>query len=142
MNLNQRTRKEQAMKTKIAIVLTVVSMLIATTALADNWECTSNGSSSGESLCYVSYVRFYPGNGTYVKAKLHDPSGDTTCNYVRIKVGTGGSGPGSVDEVRAAQAMLLTALTTGLPIKFWRLTSYGNSSECYAGTVIVSKPGH
>jgi hypothetical protein len=133
------------MKRSALFVLAFVSvMLAAGAASANRWECVNSGStsSSPKAVCYVSYVRYYPGAKTYVKAKLHDPLGRTGCSYVRVSLGSGSSGPGSVEEVRGSLSMLLTALTTGLPIKFYRLTSYGSSSDCYAGAVILSKPGH
>ena len=132
------------MKATITSLLFALITLTTGLAGADEWECTAGGSNSSgaEAVCYVSYVRFYPGKSTYVKAKLHDPDNVTSCNYVRVQIDTGNSGAQGIDEVRGAEAVLLTALTTGMPVKFWRLTSHGTSSDCTAGTVIISKPGN
>jgi hypothetical protein len=128
----------------VSIALFLSTLAVSDAARADHWECVASGSSSSSpaASCYVSYVRFYPGSTPYVKVKLHDPRNRTSCNYMRVKVNTGGSGPASIEEVRGSLAVLLTAMTTGLPIKFWRLTAHGSSSDCVAGTVIIAKPGH
>ena len=114
----------------------IVGILICSNiALADNWEC-----SDGTSKCYVTNVSFVPnGDNPYVKAKLHDPSAVTTCDFVRFQLNEGVT---SLESLRGVEAVLLTALTTGLPIRFWRLTSFGDGEECSAATIIVSKQGH
>lgn len=120
---------------KVVLLGTMAALLlIGYNALADQWEC-----SDGDSKCYVTYVRFFPGATTYVRAELHDPDGLTTCTHVRFQLG---SGVTSVEALRGVEAALLTALTTGLPIRFWRLTAYGDDTDCYASTIIVSKQGH
>lgn len=122
---------------KVVLLATMAALLlIGTNALADQWECSN---ASGDSGCYVTYVRFFPGATTYVRAELHDPDGLTTCTHVRFQVD---SGVTSVEALRGVEAALLTALTTGLPIRVWRLTAYGSDTDCYASTIIVSKPGH
>jgi hypothetical protein len=128
----------------LSISLVACTLTFASVARANHWECVASGSgsSSPAASCFISYVRFYPGAQPYVKAKLHDPDNRTNCNFVRVGINTGGSGPSSIEEVRGSLAVLLTALTTGLPVKFWRLTAHGSNSDCVAGTVIISKPGH
>ncbi len=111
-------------------------LLVSGEALADNWECDN---ASGDSACYVTYVRFFPNGTNYVRAELHDPDNTTTCTHVRFQMD---SGVTSLEALRGVEAALLTALTTGLPIRVWRLTSYGSDTDCYASTIIVSKPGH
>ncbi len=120
----------------------LATMAMSTAAYANDWQCTASNSSSSAALCYVSYVRYFPGNTAYVKAKLHDPDNKTGCDYVRVEIGTGSAGAQTREDVRSAEAVLLTALTTGMPIKFWRLTAHGTSRDCVAGTVIIAKPGH
>lgn len=111
-------------------------LIFSSVAMADDWEC----SSSGTSKCYVTNVRFDPnGDNPYVEAKLHDPSSVTTCNSVRFQLNEGVT---SLESLRGVEAVLLTALTTGLPVRFYRLTSFGSDQECSASTIIVSKQGH
>lgn len=120
-----------------AIMLGTIAalLLVGGEALADDWEC----SSGGDSACYVTHVRFFPNGTNYVRAELHDPDDTTTCTHVRFQMD---SGVTSLEALRGVEAALLTALTTGLPIRFWRLTAYGDDQDCYASTIIVSKPGH
>lgn len=121
-----------------AIMLGTIAalLLVSGKVLADDWECDN---ASGDSACYVTYVSFVPNGTNYVLADLHDPDNTTTCTRVRFQID---SGVTSLEALRGVEAALLTALTTGLPIRFWRLTSYGSDTDCYASTIIVSKPGH
>jgi len=117
-------------------VLIVGILLLGNVALADNWECSSDSASR----CYVTNVTFVPnGDNPYVKAKLHDPYSVTSCSFVRFQLNEGVT---SLESLRGVQAVLLTALTSGLPVRFWRLTSFGDDDECSAATIIVSKQGH
>lgn len=103
---------------------------------ADSLECSSNS----KSACYVSYVRFFPnGSDPYVSAKLHDPKGTTSCDYVTVRLNQGTS---NMLVVRAIEALLITALTTGMPIQFVRLDAYGDASDCFTNTVTLSSPGN
>ena len=118
----------------IAILTALAALAAASPARADSWEC-ADGSTSA---CYVSYVRFYPRGNPYVRAKLHDPRETTGCDYVRVRVAEGTDDP---DTVRAVEALLLTALTTGMAVRFFRLDRYGSETDCYASSVILSRPG-
>ncbi len=123
------------MKRIVLLGLTAALLAASSTALADDWECRQDS----QSKCYVTHVRYFPGATSYVRAKLHDPAGATTCTHVRFQLD---SGVTSEDALRGVEAVLLTALTTGLPIQFWRLTDHGDDADCYAATVIISKQGH
>lgn len=120
-----------------AIMLGTIAalLLVSGQALADNWECRDDG----DSACYVTYVRFFPNGTNYVQAEIHDPDDTTTCTTIRWEMG---SGVTSLEALRGVEAALLTALTTGLPIRVYRLTDHGSDTNCYASTIIVSKPGH
>lgn len=124
-------------KFTVKILYSFFVILAANTATAGNWLCSDGSGPDGEALCYVSNVRFFPGSPPYVRAKLHDPKRDTRCEHIRIEVGRGAS---SLEAVRGTEALLLVALTTGLPIKFWRVEK--TDSECYVSTVIIAKPGN
>ena len=123
------------MKLATTIGITILLLAMTAPAFADEWEC----SASSQSKCYVTHVRYFPDASPYAQAKLHDPDSATTCTHVRFAVA---SGVDSVEALRGVEAVLLTALTTGLPIRFWRLTAHGSATDCYAATVIVSKQGH
>lgn len=120
-----------------AIMLGAIAalLLVSGEALADNWECDD----SNDSACFVTYVEFHPNGTNYVLAELHDPDGVTTCTHVQFEMD---SGVTSLEALRGVEAALLTALTTGLPVRFWRLTAHGTDTLCYASTIIVSKVGH
>ena len=117
--------------------LVFLSICLASQAVwADSLECSSNS----KSACYVSYVRFFPnGAEPYVRAKLHDPKGTTSCTYVTVQLN---QGTNNILVVRAIEALLITALTTGMPVQFVRLDAYGDSSDCFANTVTLSSPGN
>ena len=121
------------MKNTIFALLLVWGFTAA--AQADSWECVSGD----KSACYVSYVRFFPNTSNYVRAELHDPDDVTGCNYVTVRVGEGTS---NLLVVRAIQALLTTALTSGMPIRFYRLDAFGDASNCSTNTVQLSLPGH
>ena len=104
-------------------------------AAADGWECVSDG----KSVCYVSYVRFFPNGTNYVRAQIHDPDEVTTCNYVTVRIG---EGTDNLLVLRAVQALLTTALTTGMPIRFYRIDAFGDASDCAADAVQLSAPSH
>jgi len=115
----------------LALVLIAIT---ASTASARTWECVEDA----RSKCYVSYVRFFPNGRPYVKAKLHDPEDTTTCEYVRVRVG---EGTDDLDTVRAINALLVTALTSGMPIRFLCIEEHGDERDCYAAGVVLSLPG-
>jgi hypothetical protein len=118
------------------IALIVGVLIFSGVALADEWECSIDG----DSKCYVTHVRFVPnGANPFVEAKLHDPSFATSCDLVRFQMNEGVT---SLESLRGVEAVLLTALTTGLPIRFYRLTDFGSNEECSASTIIISKKGH
>ncbi len=120
----------------ILALLTLVAVVApGAVASADGWECVAGS----KSKCYVSYVRFFPRGTVYVKAKLHDPDDTTTCSYVSVRLERGTD---NLDTVRAVEALLLTALTTGMPIRFYRLEQFGDDSDCFASGVSLSSPGH
>lgn len=119
----------------LALLALVAVVAPGSVALADDWQCVAGS----KSKCYVSYVRFYPRGNVYVKAKLHDPDDTTTCDYVSVRLDRGTD---NLDTVRAVEALLLTALTTGMPIRFYRLEQFGDDSDCYASGVSLSSPGH
>ena len=130
------------MKTMKAAIISASIFVVTTlsiTAHADAWECSAGSGSTSDAVCYVQNVRFYAGANPYVRAKIYDPENDTACEYIRFRLN---SGADSMEAVRGAESMLLTALTTGLPIKFYTRTAYGNSADCYGATLFVSKPGH
>ena len=110
--------------------------LVSPAVWADSLECSRNS----KSTCYVSYVRYFP-NGTdpYVRAKLHDPKGATSCDYVTARLNQGTS---NLLVVRAIEALLITALTSGMPIQFVRLDAHGDSSDCFTNTLTLSSPGN
>ena len=113
-----------------------ISLLAASPAArADEWECGEDG----ESRCFVTHVRYVPDATPYVRAKLHHPGSRTACTHVRFVLD---SGVTSEEALRGVEAVLLTALTTGLPIRFWRLEAHGDDQDCWASTVIISKHGH
>jgi hypothetical protein len=103
---------------------------------ADSLECSTDS----KSTCYVSYVRYFPnGSDPYVRAKIHDPNNDTTCSYVTVRLNQGTS---NLLVVRAIEALLITALTTGMPIQFVRLDAYGDTSDCFSNSLTLSSPGN
>jgi len=117
----------------IAAALTLLTLSPA--AFADDWECGEDS----QSRCYVTQVRYVPDAAPLVRAELHHPTSRTTCTSVSFVLG---SGVTSEEALRGVEAVLLTALTTGLPIRFWRLTDHGDAQDCVASTVIISKQGH
>ncbi len=127
------------MKKSIITIVAFAIMTLSGAAYADTWECTAGSSNSGDSACYVENVRYYTGSNPYVRAKIYDPNEETTCTYIRYQLN---SGADSLDAIRGIESMLLTALTTGMPIKFYRRTAYGSDTDCYGATLFVSKPGH
>ena len=123
------------MRAGLFVGVTCTLLLASPTALADEWACGEDG----QSRCYVTHVRYVAEATPYVEAKLHHPESRTTCTHVRFVLD---SGVTSEEALRGVEAVLLTALTTGLPIRFWRLTARGSDQECWASTVIISKHGH
>lgn len=119
----------------LSLFLGVAILATSVPAAADGWECVSDG----KSVCYVSYVRFFPGTNPYVRAEIHDPDGVTACNYVTVRLG---EGTANLLVVRAVQALLTTALTSGMPIRFYRLDAFGSASNCAANAVQLSAPSH
>jgi len=120
-----------------APALAILALALVSTpgaASADGWECVSDG----RSACTVSYVRFFPNGRPYVKAKLHDPGRTTSCTHVRVRIG---EGTDDLDTVRAAEALLRTALTTGMHVRFYRLEAFGDDEDCFASGVVLSAPG-
>ena len=123
----------------ILMTLTSVTSIagMSVDAQASEWLCSEGTGPVTKAICYVSSVRFQPGLKPYVRAKLHDPEGDADCEYIQIRYGDGAS---TVEALRGSEAVLLVALTTGLPIKFYSLEQQGE--DCYASSIIVAKPGH
>ena len=119
----------------LSLLLFVAILATSAPAFADGWECVSDG----KSVCYVSYVRFFPNGTNYVRAELHDPDEVTDCDYVTIRLG---EGTANILVLRAVQALLITALTTGMPIRFYRLDAFGDTSNCAANAVQLSAPSH
>ena len=125
---------------KTLVVTGLVLCCLAGSARADGWRCSKYNTSGSKAVCYISNVRFFPGENSYVKAKLHDPEEKTGCSTVTVKLN---HGAGSTAGVRGAEAVLITALTTGLPIKFFKLEAESPSAtDCYATSIIIAKPGH
>jgi hypothetical protein len=122
-------------KAILPLFLFAAILMAGAPAAADGWECVSDG----KSVCYVSYVRFFPNANPYVRAEIHDPDGVTGCNYVTVRLGEGTS---NLLVVRAVQALLTTALTTGMPIRFYRVDGFGTDSNCAANAVQLSAPSH
>ena len=122
-------------RTILTIFLFVSILATSAPVLADGWECVSDG----KSVCYVSYVRFFPNTNPYVRAEIYDPDEVTNCNYVTVRLG---EGTANLLVVRAVQALLTTALTTGMPIRFYQLDAFGDASNCAADAVQLSAPSH
>ena len=118
-----------------SVAVVAVLLGISPIAAADQWECGEDG----QSRCYVTDVRFVPEAVPYVRAGVSHPDSQSQCEHVRFVLD---SGVTSEEALRGVEAVLLTALTTGLPIRFWRLTAHGNDRDCWASTNIVSKQGH
>ena len=114
-----------------SILMTLAALTFGIAAHADSWECET-GNDGAE--CYVTNVRYYTGAGTYARAELSDPNNNTSCQYVRVKLDNGAVGD---EAVSAARSVLLTALASGLPVKFYRMSEYGSSSDCYAAHVMI-----
>jgi hypothetical protein len=121
----------------------VAVFVVRTTAKAhsgDVWYCSSNSNA----VCYVKYVEFHASdsssNDTYVHAQFTTQVGN--CAAVRVTKGGGAGFYGATAEtVKAAQASLLTALTTGLPIKFAAASGQNPADKiCQADVIVVSKP--
>ena len=90
------------------ILVGMIFTVFSTGAVAADWICVESGPAQ-KSMCYVSWVRF---DGDSVAVKLHDPAGESDgCNYVTFSLNTGPNGPQSLEEVRAAESILLAALT-------------------------------
>ncbi len=56
----------------LSLLLLVATFATSAPAFADGWECVSDG----KSVCYVSYVRFFPNTNPYVRAEIYDPDTD------------------------------------------------------------------
>lgn len=119
------------MRIQQLVLMTLTTVMISTVAHAGSWECET-GNDGAE--CFVTNVRYYTGAGTYVRAELSDPNNNTSCQYVRVKMDNGAV---SDEAVSAARNILLTALASGLPVKFYRMSDYGDSSDCYADYVMI-----
>lgn len=123
----------------ISLLFATLTTLAAAPAFADSWQCADGAGSADAAACFVTNVRFNPDTSPYVRAKIHDPDGVTACTYVTIQLNTGGV---TTEGVRGVESLLITALTTGLPIKFWKIDSAGSSTDCYATSVFLAKPGN
>ena len=86
---------------------------------------------SGHAVGFVEQVSYSP-NLVTVTAVLQ-PSSDCACASIRVE-GTAAS----EGVIRGVQALLLTALTTGLPIKF----DYDGTApnDCVATKIVIAKP--
>jgi hypothetical protein len=119
---------------KLIIVLSAFAVLfVASSAKAATLYCHS----SNQVKCYVKRVSFSSGNGgVYVVGQLSTTGATNPCNFVRVKVGDTGA---DINEVKAAESVLLTALTTGLPIMFWGPDGEG-SGTCDSTELFVGRP--
>ncbi|MCP3952080.1 MAG: hypothetical protein GY697_07670 [Desulfobacterales bacterium] len=127
------------MKNQIIVTFFLFTLMSCINATAAGiWNC----SDGGKAKCYVSNVRFKPGQDPYVRAKLHNPGGDsyTTCKHIWVRLNQTAK---SVEEVRGIEALLLVGLTTGLPISFFVTGRDANdNSECHVSSVVIAKPGN
>ena len=126
------------MKRHFVTLLFGLSILASTSAGAGKWLCSAGSGPTTEAICYVTSVRFNPGSRPYVQAEIHDPEEDTVCKYIMVRVGEHDTE--DVETVRGSESLLLVALTTGLPVKFY--VHNEESGNCYASSIIVAKPGN
>lgn len=119
--------------TKAAAVTTLaLTLFTATSAYAiDGWNCM-------ERECYVTKVKFTKGKSenAYVEAWIKNLGGgdNTKCTSIAMKV----QDAVTIDDVRAFESIVLTALTTGMKIEF---QSYGSGTgACTVFQTRVAKP--
>ena len=125
---------------KNAGLITIISsiLLFGITATADTWECRGSSAGGYRGKCFVTHVKIKNDDDSgYVIATLDTSGSSTTCTAVRVQMGISGEDIG-LDNVRAAEALLMTALTTGLPIKFW--TANAVSGICDGRYISITKP--
>ena len=119
-----------------------IALLVITGAVHADWQCTTDVNNSA-AACYVSNVRYYPGTPSYVQAKLHDPEAKSDCVHIRVKVNDSAE---SIGNVRGSKTVLLTALVTGLPIKFYVVLEdefgVGSNGTCDVTSIIIAKHGN
>ncbi len=117
-------------------IYVVAILSIPTFAQADkHWECRDG--SKGK--CLVSTVEVHvsdkgSSNDNYVHAKLADPDAVTGCSVIRVSESYHN---GSQMTISMAESILMTALTTGMPIMF---KTEQSSGYCYAEKLIVTRP--
>ena len=113
-------------------ILSAFIMFVSANASA--WECNKSDGSAG---CYVQYVELRvndaSANDAYVLAKLYDPHNLTPCTAIRIAKG---QYQATIDTIRAGESILLTAMTTGLPIMF---TGDRINGICNVNVVVIDK---
>jgi hypothetical protein len=112
-------------------------MLFGTTSFA--WEC---GSADGDSSCTVTGVRLVGEAGAsyyFVDIELDNKdNSNTTCDFARFRVGHYNV---TADSIRSIQAGALTALTSGLPVRFPQETYITDDDYkiCYSNILAISR---
>ncbi len=123
------------MRISIAIAMFVVMMVPGISNAALTWVC----SSGGDAVCYIENVELYVADSstgdTYVMAKVFSTDGNLPCPYLRVKKGSQNA---TVDTIRAAEAAMLTAFTTGLPVK--AKVQEETNGFCTVDKLIIAKP--
>ena len=103
------------------------------TDVDDAWVC---GDVSEQ--CHIEYVRYYPADPQYLRVKLDDTVDD--CRYIMFRKPNHACTGGAYTEgaLKNLESIMLTSMTTGLPVKFWVTERDGNL--CIAKTAIIFRP--
>jgi hypothetical protein len=120
---------------KKVVGLVIVALVLFVGGNASAWECNAN---DGTADCYVQYVEIRvndeaTNNDTYVLAGLYDPHNLTPCTAIRVVKGVYQA---TTDTIRGTESILLTAMTTGLPIMF---TGTVQNGICNVDVVVIDK---
>ncbi len=118
------------MKRYLSLLLAAFTLSLSAAAQADSWEC------DGPTGCFVTNVRFFTGTPHYVRAEISDPDNNTTCEFVKFAVD---SNVEDVDSLLSTESIFLTAFSSGLPIRFYRRSAFGSTTDCYANYVDIMR---
>jgi hypothetical protein len=118
----------------IALVIPITTVGAGVFAGDPEWRCQNGG---GNAICNVIRVRFNPVY-RYVEAKIErETDYATDCNYVCFRYGYGAS---SIEEVRAVESLMQTALVTGLFVSYEVMNDDDTDGYCHIQKFETSVP--
>jgi hypothetical protein len=105
----------------------------ACTNFTDKWVCSNTGKQ-----CHIEYVRYFPTGTQYLMVKLDDTVDN--CRYIKFIKPNGACTGNAYTEgaLRNLESIMLTAMTTGLPVRFYITERDGDI--CIAKTAIIFRP--